>query len=102
MKADFDVFFLSKLAQLDREIRALNDRKIQLLFKGLGITYTNEEFAEMSTWPLILITVPDKQLAVQMNKMSAYVPNLKFVVDSDETLFEVRRGEKSRRVWKER
>ncbi len=102
MKVIFDVFLLSKLARVDRDIRALNDRKIQLLFKGLDITYTNAEFATMSEWPLILIAVPDKQMAVQLNKMSAYVPNLKFIVDEDAELFEVRRGEKARRVWKER
>lgn len=94
--------FLDELNVLDAQIRALNDQKIRLLLRALGIKLSSKEMGHMLTWELICVAVPDRQMAVQLNKLSAYVPHLLFVVDPDKELFEFWRGYKGRRVWKER
>jgi hypothetical protein len=93
--------YLSQLADLNAEIDNLNNKKIKVLFEALGISMTDADLIKMIDWELIILTVPDKQMAVQMNKLSAYVPNLKFVVDA-KPIFTLSQGEKKRRVWKDR
>lgn len=94
--------FLNQLSELDHKIAMLNTAKIQLIFELLALDVTSEDFDKMKHWDLILISVMDKQMAVQLNKLSAYIPNLKFVVEPEMDLFSVYPGKKSRRVWKER
>ena len=89
-----------QLLELDDAIRLLNAQKIKILFGVLGIRTPETDFANLLEWSLILITVPDKQMAVQLNKLSAYVPNLKFVVDVEREIFSIRPGKGSRRIWK--
>ncbi|GAA4023434.1 hypothetical protein GCM10022386_03000 [Flavobacterium cheonhonense] len=101
-KAIIDPNCLIQLAALDAEIRALNVEKIRLLFTALEIKLTAVDFERLMVWELILVTVPDKQMAVQLNKLAAYIPNLKFVVDGTQTLFTLMQGSKAKRVWKER
>jgi hypothetical protein len=48
------------------------------------------------------ITATDKPMAVQLNKLAAYIPNLKFTVDATQPLFTLMQGKKGKRVWKER
>jgi len=101
-KAIIPHYYLDELATLDEAIRELNDRKIKLLFEILEIKFRASDLKKIMDWELILITVQDKQMAVQLNKLSAYIPNLKFVVREDEFLFTLLQGDKKRRVWKER
>ena len=101
-KAIIPHYYLDELATLDEAIRELNDRKIKLLFEILEIKFRASDLKKILDWELILITVQDKQMAVQLNKLSAYIPNLKFVVREDEFLFTLLQGDKKRRVWKER
>ena len=101
-KAIIPHYYLDELATLDEAIRELNDRKIKLLFEILEIKFSASELEKIMDWELILLTVQDKQMAVQLNKLSAYIPNLKFVVRKDELLFTLFQGDKKRRVWKER
>lgn len=97
-----DAEHLRQLAALDADIRVLNVEKIRLLFTALEIKLTAVDFERLMAWELILVTVPDKQMAVQLNKLAAYIPNLKFVVDGTQPLFTLMQGNKSKRVWKER
>lgn len=94
--------YLDALTELNRAIEDLNEQKITLLLELLGIKPTDVEWEKMLVWDLILVTVLDKQMAVQLNKLSAYVPRLKFVVRTDLSLFTLMPGTKRRRVWKER
>jgi hypothetical protein len=94
--------YLKQLAQLDAQILELNSQKIELIFELLGICPKDHVLKLMLEWDLILVTVKDKQMAVQLNKLSAYVPNLKFIVEPDAPLFKLYPGENKRRVWKER
>jgi hypothetical protein len=96
-----DVFY-KELQVLDAIVADANKRKIQLLFDALGIKLAAADFAMILEWDLILIVVADRQMAVQFNKLVAYVPNLKFVVDDEHELFAVLQGKKTKRVWKER
>lgn len=94
--------YLDELATLDVAIQELNDQKIKLLFDLLSIKPSTSDLEKMLDWELILVTVLDKQMAIQLNKLSAYIPNLKFVVREDQLLFTLLPGDKNRRVWKER
>lgn len=94
--------YLDALVALDVAIADLNEQKIRLLFEMLGIELTDADWEKMMVWELIMITVLDKQMAVQLNQLSAYVPRLKFVVQTDCVLFTLLQGDKKRRVWKER
>ncbi|MBA4153121.1 hypothetical protein [Flavobacterium sp.] len=94
--------YLEQLSALDEAIGGLNEQKIKLLFDMLAIVPHVADLEKMLGWELILVTVQDKQMAVQLNKFSAYIPNLKFVVRADAPLFTVMPGDKKRRVWKER
>lgn len=94
--------YLNELERLNASINALNLSKIKVIFSALNITTTLTDFEKLMDWELILVTVRDRQMAVQLNKLVAYVPNLKFVVDEKQPLFALQQGEKKRRVWKER
>ena len=97
-----DPEYLKQLAKLDASIRVLNVEKIKLLFKALDISLTDADFERLMGWELVHVTVPDKQMAVQLNKLAAYIPNLKFTVDGTQPIFTLRQGSKTKRVWKER
>ena len=97
-----ETHYLERLAVLDAEIKVLNDAKVKVLFEAIGLPLSERDLGLMLDWELILVTVPDKTMAVQLNKLSAYVPNLKFVVDGGVPLFTIQQGLKGRRVWKER
>jgi hypothetical protein len=101
-KAKIPTKYLSQIAELDESIAILNTRKIKLIFKALDIKCSNKDFTRIMEWELVLVTVPDRQMAVQLNKLSAYIPNLKFVVDGDSDLYTLQQGVKGRRVWKGR
>lgn len=94
--------YLERLVGLDAEIKVLNDAKVRVLFEAIGLSVSEPDLPLLLDWDLILVTVPDKTMAVQLNKLSAYVPNLKFVVDGGVPLFTIKPGLKGRRVWKER
>ncbi|HEX9980873.1 MAG TPA: hypothetical protein VGB50_09955 [Flavobacterium sp.] len=94
--------FHLQLGELNTAITALNTRKIKLILKTLGIMPEAKDLELMLDWELIVVTVLDKQMAVQLNKISSYIPNLKFVVDDGHLLFTMLQSEKGRRVWKER
>ncbi|RZJ32949.1 MAG: hypothetical protein EOO51_15280 [Flavobacterium sp.] len=93
---------LARLIELDNQIAALNTEKIKLLLASLGLTASESDFEKMLDWDLIIITVPDKQMGTQLNRLCAYVPNLKFVVDKEAGLFKAIQGSKGKRVWKDR
>ncbi|MBY0486384.1 MAG: hypothetical protein K2P85_04240 [Flavobacteriaceae bacterium] len=94
--------FYTALQELDGIVADANNRKIRLLFDVLALPMSAADFAKILEWDLILITVADRQMAVQFNTLVAYVPNLKFVVDDAHDLFTVLQGKKGKRVWKER
>lgn len=91
-----------QLDEINSEIAALNNEKIKVVFEAAGIRLKPTDLEKVLAWTLILVTVKDRQLAVQLNKLSAYVPNLKFVVDTDKDLYSLDEGKKQRRVWQER
>ena len=101
-KVVLDTAFYDAIEGLDGIVADVNSRKIQLLFDTLGIPITAGDFAKILEWDIILIMVPDKQMAVQLNKLITYVPNLKFVADAEQELFAVLPGKKAKRVWKDR
>lgn len=94
--------YIARLAELDASIKVLNAEKIRTVFAALELKLNEVDFGRLMAWELVLVTVPDKQMAVQLNKFTAYVPNLKFVVDGTQPLFTLMQGSKARRVWKER
>ena len=94
--------FYTALQELDGIVVEANNRKIRLLLDALGVPLHDVDFAKIMAWELVLITVADRPMAVQFNKLVAYVPNLKFVVDDAHDLFTVLQGTKGKRVWKER
>lgn len=101
-KVVFDAAFYKALEELDGLVADANKRKIRLLLDALGVSLNDATFTAILEWDLVLITVPDRPMAVQLNKLVAYVPNLKFVVDDEHDLFTVLQGKKGKRVWKER
>lgn len=101
-KVIIDPTYLEQLSTLDASIDKLNTEKLRIIFELLALKVSSKDFDKFAQWELILIAVWDKQMAVQLNKLSAYMPNLKFVVDTDKDLFTIFPGEKLRRVWKER
>ncbi|TBX66651.1 hypothetical protein EZL74_10740 [Flavobacterium silvisoli] len=94
--------YMISLEALNAEIKVLNDAKVKIIFEALGLRIDTADFELLKTWNLIELSVPDRTMAVQLNKLSAYVPNLKFVVDDSKPLFTLTQGLKQRRVWKER
>jgi hypothetical protein len=94
--------YLKQLAELDAQLLELNSRKIQVILESLGACPTEDALQLMLEWDLIVVTVKDKQMAVQLNKLAGYVPNLKFVIKPDAPLFTLYPGENKRRLWKER
>lgn len=101
-KVVFDEAFYKALEELDGLVAAANNRKIRLLMEALGVPLDDADLAKILEWDLVLVTVADRPMAVQLNKLVAYVPNLKFVVDDKRELFSVLQGKKGKRVWKER
>lgn len=99
---DIDPNHLAQLAALDSSIRELNIQKIKLIFDAIHLPISDVDFEKLMDWKLIILTVPDKQMSVRLNKLSSYIPNLKFVVDRTLPIFTLIQGNKSRRVWKER
>ena len=90
--------YLSRLEALDNKITVLTNEKIKLLFEMLTIRVTASEEKAMLEWEMILITVPDKGMAIQLNRLSVHIPNLKFVIDAMEPLFTLRQGNRARKV----
>lgn len=102
-KVILDPHYLKQLEELDGLIRHANERKLAVLLEALGQGRTTPgELEKMLKWELITFSVPDKQMAVQLNKLSAYMPKVLFVVDTLEDIFTVKEGFKSRRVRKGR
>src|SRR5690606_808925 len=101
-KVEIDSKYLERLYEIDTSINQLNKAKLMVLFEAIGLRLNVYDFEKLLVWDLITVSVPDNQMAVQLNKLSAYMPNLKFVVNPDASLFELRPGAKRRRVWKER
>ncbi|MGK4568574.1 hypothetical protein [Flavobacterium sp. 3HN19-14] len=94
--------YKAELRQLDAAIQTLHESKIRVLFAITGITLSDQEFSDVVEWELIIVTVKDRQMLLQLNKLAAYVPNLKFMVDTERDIFSLVQGDKKRRVWKER
>ena len=94
--------FYGALQELDGLVVEVNKRKIWLLLDALGVSLNDADLAKILEWDLVLVTVADRPMAVQLNKLVAYVPNLKFIVDDERELFTVLQGKKGKRVWKER
>ena len=101
-KVELSASLYAKMQELDGVVAAANNQKIVLLLDALGIQLSAAELALLLEWELILIVVADRQMAVQFNKLVAYVPNLKFVVAAEHDLFTVLQGRKGKRVWKAR
>ena len=101
-KLIIETHYLEELSKLDDAIATINRSKLKVIFRVLGLVVSPENFDKMADWDLIFVSVKDKQMAVQLNKLSAYMPNLKFIVDIDMPLFSLTPGPKPRRVWKER
>uniref|UniRef100_UPI00404A250F hypothetical protein n=1 Tax=Gelidibacter sp. TaxID=2018083 RepID=UPI00404A250F len=101
-KIEINSKYLEQLSEIDASIEKLNKAKLKILLKAIGMRLSADDFEKLLVWDLITVSLPDKQMAVQLNKLSAYMPNLKFVVSPDANLFELKPGDKSRRVWKER
>lgn len=93
---------LAHLEAIDADIRALNDEKIRLILRSLDRKLGPADLEKMLGWDLILVSVPDKQMRIQLNRLCPYVPNLKFVLDTDNDAYTFTMGKKGRRVHKER
>ncbi|MFY7740179.1 MAG: hypothetical protein ACOVQC_06650 [Flavobacterium sp.] len=81
--------FYTAMQELDGIVVEANNRKIRLLLEALGIALNDVDFAKILEWELVHITVADRQMALQFNKLVPYVPNLKFVVNDEHDLFTV-------------
>jgi len=92
----------SRLASLDSAIAKLNKEKVSVLFEALGIYIPATDLAIMQEWDLILVSVPDRAMAVQLNRYVRYVPHLKFIVEAEAELFRISQGVRGRRIWKDR
>ncbi|GGD17116.1 hypothetical protein [Flavobacterium orientale] len=92
--------YLDEIVALDVAIQELNEQKIKLLFDLLSIKPSASDLEKILDWGIILVTVLDQQMVVQLNKLSAYMPTLKFVVREDYSLFTLLPGDKKRRVRK--
>ena len=90
----------AKMQELDGIVADANNQKIVLLLDALCIKLSAADLALLLQWDLILIVVADRQMALQFNKMVAYVPNLKFVVDVEHDLFTILQGRKPKKVRK--
>ena len=91
----------ARMQELDGIVADANNQKIVLLLDALCIKLSAADLALLLQWDLILIVVADRQMALQFNKMVAYVPNLKFVVDVEHDLFTILQGRKPKKVRKE-
>ena len=87
----------AKMQELDGIVADANNQKIVLLLDALCIKLSAADLALLLQWDLILIVVADRQMALQFNKMVAYVPNLKFVVDVEHDLFTILQGRKPKK-----
>ncbi len=94
--------YRKQLAELDASIETLNTAKLKVLFAALGIAVSKDEFGELLGWRLIKVSVPDRQMAIQLNKLSSYLPQLKFVIDPESELFTLRQGDFDRSTRKRR
>lgn len=102
-KVLLDPHHLKQLEELDGLIRHANERKLAILLEALGQgRQTPDGLEKMLAWELVTISVPDKQMAIQLNKLTAYMPKVLFIVDTGEAIFTVKEGFKSRRVRKGR
>ncbi|MCF6129563.1 hypothetical protein L1S35_07755 [Flavobacterium sp. AS60] len=101
-KVIIDPYYIKQLEELDGLLYHANERKLVVLFEALGIPQSLDNLAIMKGWELITISVPDKQMAMQLNKLATYMPKLLFVFSTDIPLFTVSEGFKKRRVRKER
>ncbi len=90
----------ARMQELDGIVADANNQKIVLLLDALCIKLSAADLALLLQWDLILIVVADRQMALQFNKMVAYVPNLKFVVDVEHDLFTILQGRKPKKVRK--
>jgi hypothetical protein len=98
----FDEGVTNRLVALDIAIAKLNQEKVTVLFEALAIRVSAAELAIMQEWDLILVAVPDRAMAIQLNRYVRYVPHVKFIVDAEAELFRISEGTRGRRVWKER
>ncbi len=87
----------ARMQELDGIVADANNQKIVLLLDALCIKLSAADLALLLQWDLILIVVADRQMALQFNKMVAYVPNLKFVVDVEHDLFTILQGRKPKK-----
>ncbi|MGF1555598.1 hypothetical protein [Paucihalobacter sp.] len=94
--------YRKQLAALDASIETLNREKLKVLFAALGIAVSKDEFDELLGWRLIKVSVPERQMAIQLNKLSSYLPQLKFVIDPESELFTLRQGDYDRSTRKRR
>ena len=97
-----DTRFLLRLQALDADLDAINEAKIDTIFQALGIKLSSLDREKMLGWECIVVSVPDRQMAVQLNKLAGYVPKLIFCVLPDQPLFTLSPGLKKRRVRKDR
>ncbi len=94
--------YVADFEAIDLAIAELNRQKTKLLFQLLGVKFSEAVLEQVLQWDLIELTVLDKGMAMQLNSFCRFVPNLKFVVDTEQDLFTLRQGVKGRRIWKER
>lgn len=101
-KIIFENTVLKRLSEIDTKVLQLNRNKIRLLFEALHIRPNPAGWEEMLDWDLIIVSVPDRGMARQLNNLVAFVPNVKFMAEPDKPLFTLSPGMKGRRIWKER
>lgn len=94
--------YFSALSKLDADIAALNQQKIRVIFDLIGLRLAEQDLIAVLGWDLILVAVPDRSMVLQLNRLCAFVPNLKFVVDPTQPIFTLLQGARGRRVWRAR
>lgn len=93
---------MEQLRKIDDEIRLLNHRKVKAFLEGLGAPYSPGDLDRLLEQPLLLVKVPTRSMALQLNRIVQYVPNLHFEGDAGCALFTIVPTNKGRRIWKKR
>ena len=74
----FNDAFLDKMRVFEDSIKELNNQKLIFLLESLK-TIDKDSDREFLEWPTILVTAPDRNIMLQLNKYVASIPNCKFV-----------------------
>jgi len=86
--------YLDGFGVVDAEMRVLHERKIRLFFELLGIQPSASDWECIKVWSCIVVTVPDRKMAGQLNNLMFNVPGIRFILRIDYPVFTLLPGDK--------